>query len=116
MTEITKIVLTREFDSKKHRKTFKSRMTAKFFAKITRLFLVVRLVLCYNIYGVIDMRLRIDTNKDGTKNYYVLESFRTDSKKTTTPKPPIYWVELRQKSRLCGKASMSVKIVAPVVV
>lgn len=30
------------------------------------------------------MRLRIDTNKDGTKNYYVLESFRTDSKKTTT--------------------------------
>lgn len=30
------------------------------------------------------MRLRIDTNKDGTKNYYVLESFRTDDKKTTT--------------------------------
>ena len=30
------------------------------------------------------MRLRIDTNKDGSKNYYVLESFRTDSKKTTT--------------------------------
>ena len=30
------------------------------------------------------MRLRIDTNKDGTKNYYVLESFRTDNKKTTT--------------------------------
>lgn len=30
------------------------------------------------------MRLRIDTNKDGTKNYYILESFRTDSKKTTT--------------------------------
>lgn len=30
------------------------------------------------------MRLRIDTNKDGSKNYYVLESFRTDRKKTTT--------------------------------
>ena len=59
-------------------------MTADFFAKITRLFLVVRLVLCYNIHGGIEMRLRIDTNKDGTKNYYVLESFRTDNKKTTT--------------------------------
>lgn len=30
------------------------------------------------------MRLRIDTNKDCTKNYYVMESFRTDSKKSTT--------------------------------
>ena len=30
------------------------------------------------------MRLRIDTNKDGTKNYYILESYRTDTKKTTT--------------------------------
>lgn len=30
------------------------------------------------------MRLRIDTNKDGTKNYYIMESFRTDSKKSTT--------------------------------
>lgn len=30
------------------------------------------------------MRLRIDTNKDGTKNYYVLESYRTDTKKSTT--------------------------------
>lgn len=30
------------------------------------------------------MRLRIDTNKDGTKNYYVMESYRTDEKKTTT--------------------------------
>lgn len=30
------------------------------------------------------MRLRIDVNKDGTKNYYILESFRTDDKKTTT--------------------------------
>lgn len=30
------------------------------------------------------MRLRIDQNKNGTKNYYVMESYRTDSKKTTT--------------------------------
>lgn len=30
------------------------------------------------------MRLRIDTNKDGTQNFYVLESFRTDNKKSTT--------------------------------
>ena len=30
------------------------------------------------------MRLRIDTNKDGTRNYYVLESFRTDANKSTT--------------------------------
>ena len=30
------------------------------------------------------MRLRIDTNKDGSKNYYVMESYRTDTKKTTT--------------------------------
>ena len=30
------------------------------------------------------MRLRIDTNKDGTKNYYIMESFRTDSKKSTS--------------------------------
>ena len=30
------------------------------------------------------MRLRIDINKDGSKNYYVLESYRTESKKTTT--------------------------------
>ena len=30
------------------------------------------------------MRLRIDQNKDGTKNYYVMESYRTDTKKTTT--------------------------------
>lgn len=59
-------------------------MGAEFYSKITRLFLVVRLVLLYNIYGVIEMRLRIDTNKDGSKNYYVLESFRTDTKKTTT--------------------------------
>ena len=30
------------------------------------------------------MRLRIDTNKNGTQNYYVMESFRTDNKKSTT--------------------------------
>ena len=30
------------------------------------------------------MRLRINTNKDGTKNYYVLESYRSDSGKSTT--------------------------------
>jgi transposase, IS4 family len=31
-----------------------------------------------------EMRLRINTNKDGSKNYYVLESYRTDSGKSTT--------------------------------
>ena len=30
------------------------------------------------------MRLRINTNKDGSKNYYVLESYRSDSGKSTT--------------------------------
>ncbi len=30
------------------------------------------------------MRLRIDINKDGSKNYYVMESYRTDSKKSTS--------------------------------
>ena len=30
------------------------------------------------------MRLRIDTNKDGTKNLYVMESFRKDDKTSTT--------------------------------
>ena len=30
------------------------------------------------------MHLRIETNKDGTKNYYVMESFRNDNKKSTT--------------------------------
>ena len=59
-------------------------MVTGFLTQITRLSFVVRLVLWYNIYGGIEMRLRIDTNKDGTKNYYVLESFRTDNKKTTT--------------------------------
>ena len=59
-------------------------MVTGFLTQITRLLFVVRLVPWYNIYGGIEMRLRIDTNKDGTKNYYVLESFRTDNKKTTT--------------------------------
>ena len=59
-------------------------MVTGFLTQITRLLFVVWLVLWYNIYGGIEMRLRIDTNKDGTKNYYVLESFRTDNKKTTT--------------------------------
>lgn len=30
------------------------------------------------------MHLRIETNKDGTKNYYVMESFRNDNQKSTT--------------------------------
>ena len=30
------------------------------------------------------MRLRINQNKDGTKNYYILESYRTDAGKSTT--------------------------------
>lgn len=30
------------------------------------------------------MRLRIDENKDGTKNYYILESYRTEKGKSTT--------------------------------
>ena len=30
------------------------------------------------------MRLCLDQNKNGTKNYYVMESYRADSKKTTT--------------------------------
>ena len=30
------------------------------------------------------MRLRIDINKDGTKNFYVMESYRTEAKKSTT--------------------------------
>ena len=30
------------------------------------------------------MRLRIDLNKDGSKNFYIMESYRTDSKKSTT--------------------------------
>ena len=30
------------------------------------------------------MRLRIDKNKNGTQNYYIMESFRTDNKKSTT--------------------------------
>lgn len=30
------------------------------------------------------MRLRVNLNKDGTKNYYVLESYRTDAGKSTT--------------------------------
>lgn len=30
------------------------------------------------------MRLRINRNKDGTKNYYILESYRTDAGKSTT--------------------------------
>ena len=30
------------------------------------------------------MRLRVNVNKDGTKNYYVLESYRTDAGKSTT--------------------------------
>ena len=30
------------------------------------------------------MRLRIDINKDGTKNFYVMESYRTQAKKSTT--------------------------------
>ena len=30
------------------------------------------------------MRLRINTNKDGSRNYYVLESYRSDSGKSTT--------------------------------
>ncbi len=30
------------------------------------------------------MRLRIDTNKDGSKNFYVMESYRNDSNKSTS--------------------------------
>ena len=33
---------------------------------------------------VMYMRLRINTNKDGSKNYYVLESYRSNSGKSTT--------------------------------
>ena len=40
----------------------------------------------------------------------------TSSRKTTTPRPPMKWVELRQKSRLLGIASTLSRIVAPVVV
>ena len=35
---------------------------------------------------------------------------------TTTPKPPMKWVEARQNRRLRGSASTSVRIVAPDVV
>ena len=38
------------------------------------------------------------------------------SRNTTTPRPPIKCVEARQNSRLRGRASMSSRMVAPVVV
>ena len=40
----------------------------------------------------------------------------TATNSTTMPMPPIHWVNARHNSRLRGTASMSVRIVAPVVV
>ena len=41
---------------------------------------------------------------------------RTESEKTTKPIPPIQWVVERQRRTLFGRASMLVRIDAPVVV
>ena len=45
-----------------------------------------------------------------------LEFGMINSRKTTTPRPPMKWVDELQKSRLCGRASISSRMVAPVVV
>ena len=45
-----------------------------------------------------------------------LESGIISSKKTTTPKPPMKWVLLRQKRRLRGRASTLSSMLEPVVV
>ena len=45
-----------------------------------------------------------------------LEPGMSSSRKTTTPKPPMKCVDARQKSRLFGSASISSRMVAPVVV
>ena len=45
-----------------------------------------------------------------------LEEGMTSKRKTTTPKPPMKCVELRQKSNESGSASTLSRMVAPVVV
>ena len=45
-----------------------------------------------------------------------LEPGMSSSRKTTTPRPPMKCVDARQKSRLFGSASISSRMVAPVVV
>ena len=42
--------------------------------------------------------------------------FFISRRKTMTPRPPMKWVDDRQKRRLLGRLSMSVRIVDPVVV
>ena len=45
-----------------------------------------------------------------------LDSGMTSRRKTTTPKPPMKWVDARQNSRLFGRASTFSSMVAPQVV
>ena len=45
-----------------------------------------------------------------------LDDGMISSRNTTIPKPPMKWVEDRQKSRLLGSCSMFSRMVPPVVV